>query len=249
MRVWLHQGHDGDPGMEGIGVDALGFATWAPDEASLLAKLPAAFADHVAWGARHGIEIVAEELVEVMGRFTGGEILFPSDREPALASDIELALRLLEASRAELMTLLEAAPPAALDWDPPYRRFAPWASWRTIRANLAHVANGETHYYTRNIGHAPEVPPAAPDDDWRAFLPRTRDEATRFLRTLPSSGDLLRLHTFDHGLGEEAWSVPKALRRLVAHERLHTKSIARILRDYAALPPGSRRSRSLEADA
>jgi hypothetical protein len=128
---------------------------------------------------------------------------------------------------------------AVLDWDPPYKRFAPWADWRTIRANLAHIANGETHYYTSNIGHQPRFPPADSRGDWRAFLPQSRAEAAAFLEKLKSSHDLGRVQTLDHGFGEESWSVRKALRRLVGHELLHSKSVARIIRDYRALHPGA----------
>lgn len=153
--------------------------------------------------------------------------------------DIDLAIRLLDRSRADLVAELEAAPAGVLDWDPPYRDFAPWADWRTIRANLAHIANSETHYYTRNIGHTPAHPPTDPHGDWRVFLPRSRRETVAFLEGLASSDDLCRLRTVDCGFGDEAWSVRKALRRLVSHELLHTKSIRRIVGDYRARTPAA----------
>jgi hypothetical protein len=172
--------------------------------------------------------------IEIVGRFDGDEILFPPDLEPAHARDIDLTIRLLACSRKDLMAELKTAPEGAIDWDPPYDHFAPWATWRTIRANLAHIANGETHYYTSNIGHTPLQPPADPGGDWRDFLPRSRGEAVAFLERLRSSGDLSRIRTVDHGFGEESWSVRKALRRLLSHELLHSKSIARIIREYQA---------------
>jgi hypothetical protein len=52
---------------------------------------------------------------------------------------------------------------------------------------------------------------------------------------LRSARDLRRVRTFDHGFGQEAWSVRKALRRLVSRELLHAKSIARIVGEYRAL--------------
>src|SRR5262249_48917698 len=126
--------------------------------------------DHLDWRRRHGIASASgDPVVAVEGRLVGNEILFPPDREPARPDEIELAIRLLAASRTDLLAELEAAPDGALDWDPPYERFAPWADWRTIRANLAHVANGETHYYARNIGYEPAAPPADPHGDWRVF--------------------------------------------------------------------------------
>ena len=101
---------------------------------------------------------------------------------------------------------------AALDWDPPYARFAPWADWRTIRANLAHIANGEIHLYARRIGHTPASAPADARGDWRVFLPRSRTESAAFLESVARSSDRLRL---SHVSGED-WSVRKSLRRMVA---------------------------------
>jgi hypothetical protein len=238
LRFWLHQGHDGGPGVVALGLDFLGFATWAASEAEVIAKVPLKFEEYCAWRARHGLPVgLRAERAEIAGRLEGDEILFPPDREPARAEDIDLTIRLLAASRSELVAQLEAAPEAALDWDPPYQRFAPWADWRTIRANLAHIANAETHYYARNIGHEPSHPPADPRGDWRGFLPESRAETVAFLETLGSAGDLRRLRSLDHGFGEEHWSVRKALRRLVSHELVHSKSIARILREYREQHP------------
>ena len=239
VRIWLHEGHDGEPGVEAHALDLLGFSTWAGSEREVVAKLPIKLREYLAWRSAHGLRVDVPSVdVEIAGRLTGNEILFPPDREPARREDVDLTIRLLACSRADLIALLEAAPAGAIDWDPPYQRFAPWADWRTIRANLAHVANAETHYYTRNVGHEPSRPPAAPDEDWREFLPRSREETVGFLEALGSAADLSRIVTVDRGFGEEAWSVRKALRRLVNHELLHTKSIRRILREYRAREAG-----------
>lgn len=211
-RVWLHQGHDGGPGVEALGLDLLGFSTWGRSETEVVEKLPAKLREYSAWRSRHHSPVHIESFdVEIAGRFEGDEILFPSDREPAQAEDIDLTIRLLACSRKDLMVELEAAPEGAIDWNPPYDQFASWASWRTIRANLAHIANAETHYYARNIGHRPLRPPADPSGDWRAFLPRSRGEAVAFLEKLKSSHDLRRIRTVDQRSGEESWSVRRAL--------------------------------------
>jgi hypothetical protein len=240
LRVWLHEGHDGDPGVSALALDFLGFSTWAESDAEVVAKVPTKFEQYSAWRSRHGLPVnVADSRVEVVDYLVGNEILFPPDLKPAHPEDIDLAIRLLACSRADLTAQLEAAPAGVFDWDPPYRRFASWADWRTIRANLAHIANGETHYYTRNIGHNPSGPPADPGGDWRVILSESRTEIVAFLENLKSSRDLLRVRTIDHGFAEESWSVRKALRSLVGHEIVHAKSIARIIRDYRALQSGS----------
>ncbi len=237
LRIWLHEGHDGDPGVVALGLDHLGFATYGESAEAVLARVPERFDDYARWRGRAGLPVaLGDRTVEVVDARAGGEIAFAHDCEPSSPAEVSLAMALLARTRVDLLARVEPAPPAALAWDPPYRRFAEWADWRTIRANLAHVANGETHYYLRNLGHEPLAQPAQPDDDWRAYLPRMRAECIGFLETLAVSDDLLRHRTLDLGHGEETWTVRKALRRLVSHERMHTKSIARILREYRARP-------------
>jgi hypothetical protein len=233
LRIWLHEGNDGEPGITALGLDHLGFSTWAEDVTTVLDRVPARFEVYRDWRARHGVAVEGgTESVEVVDHLVGHEVLFGPDGEAASPEEIDLAIRLLGCSRADLVRDVEAAPVEALDWDPPYRRFAPWADWRTIRAVLAHIANGETHYYTRNIGHEPSGAPADPAGDWRAFLKQSRDEAVAFLVALRGSPDLCRVRVVDCGYGEESWSVRKSLRRMVAHERMHHSSILRILREF-----------------
>ena len=173
LAIWLHEGHDGEPGVEAWAPDWLGFATWAESHAELVAKLPAKLAEYRSWRERHGVAPEAADLEpEIVATEVGGELLFAPDREPATREEIALAIRLLEASRADLLGALDAATPELLDWDPPYRRFAPWATWRTIRATLAHIADAETHYYLRNLGCEPEGTQVDTSADWRAELAR-----------------------------------------------------------------------------
>jgi hypothetical protein len=243
LRVWLHEGHDGEPGVEAWVPELLGFSTWAPSEREVLARLPAKLEEHLAWRRRHGAETPAAGAaraaggLEVAGRVHGGEVLLPPDGEPASPAEVDLAIRLLACSRRDLLAELEGATDALLDWDPPYRRFAPWADWRTIRATLAHVANSETHYYLRNIGYETAAPAATPTADWRGMLAASRREALGHLRALRAATDLVRLRTLDHGYGPEAWSARKALRRIVRHELMHCKSIRRIRHAYAEQAP------------
>jgi hypothetical protein len=232
LRIWLHRGHDGEPGVEAWAPDLLGFATWAVDETSLLSELPEKLGWHYEWLRRHGHDTPASAAdVAIVDRLTGNEILLPPDGEQASPSDIDLAIALLASSRADLLQELAGASDELLDWNPRYRRFAPWANWRSVRANLAHIANGETQYYLRAIGHEPGRP-ADPTESWQTLLQRTREEATRFLLQLKAASDLARCATVNFGYGDEQWSVRKVLRRMVRHEILHLKSIRRIHAEY-----------------
>ncbi len=231
LRVVLHTGHDGEPGVEAWAIDWLGLATWADTRPGVLARLPEKLGAHRALLARHGVEAGEPEgEIAIVEELEGNEILYSWDREPSSPDEIGYALRLIEATRTELTALVDAAPPDALDWDPAYRRFAHWADWRTVRAILAHIANSETHYYTRSIGFACPFGPATGDEDWRELLPRHRAAAVRFLESVAASGDLARPGTTARG---EQWSVRKCLRRIVRHEIQHTRSIERILHAYA----------------
>lgn len=231
-EIWILDGHDGEPGVEAWALAHLGFATWAPSRTELLAQLPAKFEAYCAWRRRLGVSVPTPGEIEVVDDVHGNEFLFEPDRSSAEVEEIDLAIELLAASRKDLLEAIGAAPAQALDREPSYRRFAPWADWRTIRANLAHIANSEVHYYAANIDHQPELPPAAPDGDWREFLPALRAEAIDFMRTLRTSSDRTRIRQRHFGEVEE-WSVRKALRRMVRHELQHLSSIRRILADMA----------------
>ncbi|MBN1459121.1 MAG: DinB family protein [Armatimonadetes bacterium] len=227
-RVWLNEGTGNEPGWTAWCLDLMGLATWAPSEAEVLGRIPQKVNEYRLWLERHDMEARPwDRVVSVVERRSGNEVLFGEDLEPCTAQDVDLAIRLLSASRADLLEAVHSLPAAALDWDPPYRSFAEWASWRTARQILAHVANTETHYYLPNVGYAPQLEPARPDGDWQEFLPRHRQETLRRLNELAEAEDRARITR-----QPEEWSARKVLRRLVRHELLHMKSIARIGREY-----------------
>lgn len=240
MNVWLLEvSPGGEPGYQAWGLEHLGFATWAPTRDQVLDRVPIRFDAHRDWLHSHGFESPAASIeVTVVEELHGGEPLFAPDRQPASIGEIDSAVAHLAAAREDLLFLIDSAPPAALVWDPPYRRFAPWADWRSVAAILAHLANSETHYYTAMIGHTTRRQPALADDDWRDYLPAARAETDAFLLGLKVSFDRARVtepwrdSRRVSGKRIEAWSVRKALRRMVRHELLHTRSIRRILREY-----------------
>lgn len=231
MRVWLHEAVGNETGWNAWNLDLLGFATWAPTGREVLERVPAKADEHLKWLDRHGItRPKCPPGLKIVEQISGDEVLFEADRAPVTDGQIDRTIRLLRASRGELVRTLESLPGGALDWDPPYRAFASWATWRSIRAVCAHIANTETHYYLPSIGYPPRIPPAPADGDWRRFLPRHRQETTARLEDLRASSDRTRLRIEQ----EEQWSAAKVLRRLVRHELLHWKSICRIAGQYGA---------------
>lgn len=243
MNVWLLEGAPGaEPGFQAWNLEHLGFATWAPTRDRVLERVPGKFDEHREWLFSHGLASPAAIAdVTVVEELHGDELLFARDRDRASVGEIDTAIALLGAARVDLLSLVGSAAPDALTWSPPYRHFAPWADWRTVAAILAHLANGETHYYTAMIGHTSRRRPAEPDDDWSEYLPATRAEAVAFLLALKVSPDRARVIEPWRDLRRggtrqaEAWSVRKALRRMVRHELLHTRSIRRILQDWEGL--------------
>jgi len=86
--------------------------------------------------------------------------------------------------------------------------------------SLEHIARTEIGYYLPWIGYSQE----GLLDEGEELLHRSRAATLRFLERLESESDRLRFVE----RGGEAWSVRKVSRRLVWHERIHTKSIQRL---------------------
>lgn len=236
LQVYLHKvlDEDGEAGYFAWIPSYLGFATWGETEGEVLGKVPDKLLEYVRFRERRGVSCRwSSELseLEVAGRISGNEILFDWDYQPVTPSLIDETIGLLHATRTELLGLVTALSDDALDWDPPYRRFPSWAKWRTIRQILVHIANVETHYYLPNIGIRPTVSPADSGAPWRQTLLTHRNVTIEELQELKTADDQSRTHILeDHG----GWSVGKVLRRLVWHERLHAKSVGRIIGAYQA---------------
>ncbi len=235
IQIWLHKAldEDGEAGYHAWSLSQLGFATWAETESQLLEKTHSKLVDYWQFRQRHSllsqtIPSTKHVQVEVVERVTGNEILFSPDYQVATSTLVDETIALIEATRCDLLELIHGTPDQVLDWDPPYRRFPSWARWRTIRQILAHIANAETHYYLPNIGIQPNISPATEKESWQEYLTSHRGATLQALHALKASRDLARVQFHDDG----AWSVRKVLRRLVWHERLHTKSIQRIIKDY-----------------
>jgi hypothetical protein len=180
----------------------------------------------------------------VVEEVSGHEPLFGHDRNPATIGEIDLAITVLSASHHDLAASLSNTYRAFLNWEPPYRRFADWADWRTVAATLAHMANAESHYYLAMIGYEAQGATVTSKDDWQDYLPSVRSDTIACQAHLRSSADRARVQIHvrrgrraPNGEVEE-WSVRKVLRRIVRHDLLHTRSIQRIRREWEAETTG-----------
>jgi predicted RNase H-like HicB family nuclease len=199
-----------------------------------LLKVKAAIADWFEWLKRRGKEVTAEtkgfeiEVSEMMkvdyDPVEAGkpEPLFWSEVRPITKRDVAWTLRLMQFSREDLLKIVFDLSAECLDWLPPDEP-------RTIRNCLRHIAYVEPWYTTRlNIDLSCKYP-----RDVFTMLDLTREVVVDCLKTLPR--EKMRgvfQPTRDTSPACNLWTARKVLRRLVDHERLHTRYIERILQVY-----------------
>jgi hypothetical protein len=229
LRIWLHKWEGDEHGWNAWSLDQLGFATWAPSRNEVLARTPGKLDEYRQWVHRHGGEAPEAGMGEitVVEEIHGNEVAFQADLTAVPPDEIWRCLELLDYSRRDIRSTVEALPDTLLDWDPPYRRFRKDARWRTIRQILEHIALTEAGYYMPHIGYSALEPSELVGAGWQQQLLVSRRETRRFLAGLARSSDRARVRDAD-----EVWSVRKVLRRLVWHELLHWKSIKRVVHDY-----------------
>jgi len=201
---------------------------------SALAKVRTAIAEWFDWLERHGERFPAEardfeiEVAEVLrvsyNPVEAGkpEPLFWSEIAPITRKDIVWTLKLMEYSREDLLGLVSNLPHEVLDWLPPGKP-------RTIRNCLRHIAYVEPWYITRLDV---ELPISYPRNVFK-MLNQTRKVVVDYLKNMPR--DKMRgifQPKRDKSPICNLWTARKILRRLVDHERLHTRYIAKVLQAY-----------------
>lgn len=211
--------------------DLPGCCAVAATPADVLDVLPVVIAEHLCWLDSHGevtrnafpfhYEVVEDVDLTSLAGVADGEFAFADDLQPATTDHVETAVRRMGFARKELLRLVGQLPDTVLDWQPPAAAvkrddWAPGA--RSIRAILGHIASAEGSY-TRSVG--------ATEEQRGQDIFGQRDATVTYLRSLGAHalGRKFRLRQPWQQSGEENWTVPKALRRIIAHERFHTKEI------------------------
>ena len=150
------------------------------------------------------------------------EALFWSEVLPIQKDDIARTVRLMGYSRDDLLSLVSTITEESLDWDPPGKP-------RTIRNCLEHIAYVEPWYITRLNFSLPEDYPK----DVFELLNYTRSTVVNCLHDFPARK---MKGIFQPKKNKspvcDLWTARKVLRRLVDHERLHTRYIQRVLEMY-----------------
>lgn len=199
-----------------------------------LDHLQRATADYHAWLRRHD-EYTPDvhspfvfTVKEVFRVFSEGDYevhsFFAPDAKIATDEDIEWALTLLGWQREDLLERVGALSDEALDWKPTSD-----PETQSIRQMLDRMAQAEVWY----MGRLDEAPPrinvnALPGSSLER-LQRVRQAALLRVKSYPKE---LRGKVFTHR-GEQ-WTLRKALRRAVWHERDHFNQIDALLAAYRA---------------
>lgn len=203
-----------------------------------LTNLRTALVDFQAWLARFEPAsplpadldlVVAEEAVHPTGPFDPGDTaaLFEAEKAPLGEVERERFLTLAAYNRADLLACAGELPDAVLDWEAP--AFSGWP----IRRILRHIGSGDQWYISRII--TPEDYPAVWEKDSEmpvyAFLEMARRTTVELYRALPegiNAGEV-RFPAHSTSRPEEPWTLRKALRRMLEHEREHTAQIRQVL--------------------
>lgn len=199
-----------------------------------LDHLQRATADYHAWLRRHDEYTPAVHspfvfhVKEVFHISSEGDYevhsFFAPDAEAATDEDIEWALTLLGWQREDLLERIGSLSDEALDW-----KSADDPELQSIRQMLDRMAQAEVWYMGRLDETPPRINVNALPGSTLERLQRVRQAAILRVKSYPKE---LRGKVFTHR-GEQ-WTLRKALRRAVWHERDHLYQIDALLAAYRA---------------
>lgn len=198
---------------------------------SALAKAKTAIVDWFEWLETHGEHVpaknkdfkvkVSEILRVTYNPVEAGkpEPLFWSETLHVTRKDVLRTLRLMEYSREDLLKTVTGLNSAILGWKPT-------SEPRTIENCLRHIAYVEPWYITRlNVDLQCECP-----KNVFKMLNSTRSAVVHCMQNFPREKmEGIYQPTKDASPTSNLWTARKVLRRLVDHERLHTKYLQKIL--------------------
>jgi uncharacterized damage-inducible protein DinB/predicted RNase H-like HicB family nuclease len=166
------------------------------------------------------VDVTVSEVREGGAPFQAGSkaALFAFDQEAWDDYKLERTLRWLGYSRADLLATIEGLDERALA----SRRVEPG---RTLRDTLWHVANAEFGYISSVVGGL-EGKEGVSDNapaDVRERLAVVREIFTLYALALPQEKRADVVYPTWSDRPDEPWTLPKAVRRALEHEREHTR--------------------------
>ncbi len=229
LRVYLEHGaKDGWCLLHCPDLPGLGFK--APSGDAAMALAPLRLEAEVDWARKAGFDVFPDGLPQVAlaGAVTVDVAVAAGDTEDifgpemaALTDDYLAFIReYLKITRAPLLELARRLPATVLGWRPGKNK-------RTIGEVIGHVADGEAFYLVRL-----ETPEAATRELWTEYAAPKQDLVERLEWTRSRTLERLAGLTADdrhrvsrHDPRGETWTARKVLRRLIWHERYHTRQI------------------------
>ncbi len=150
------------------------------------------------------------------------EPLFWSEVAPITKEDIDRTLRLISYSRDDLLAVTKPISDKLLDWQPPVKL-------RPIRDCLIHVARAELWYLTRLNAPWPEKTP----ENITELLKYSRGVVVKYLKNFPKRKmkGIFQPRKYPSPVCN-LWTARKVLRRIIDHDRLHTRDIMKVVELY-----------------
>jgi predicted RNase H-like HicB family nuclease len=150
------------------------------------------------------------------------EPLFWSEVAPVTKDDIDRTLRLMAYSRDDLLAVIQSLNDKLLDWQPS-------AKLRPIRNCLIHIANAELWYLTRLNAPWPDKTP----ENLTELLEYSRGVVVEYLKKFPKRKmkGVFQPRKYLSPVCN-LWTARKVLRRIIDHERLHTRDIKKVVELY-----------------
>lgn len=233
-KIFYEIGPDGECLAHAL--DLPGCVIRGQSQSEVIANLPEAIQNHLAWLERHGEQVGEKSSLELlMGGTSLGAGPFRRGDTAALIVDDLVPLTVVEMdntyfrrsgyARKDLLILVGSLDENALDWRKEEGEM-------TIREILRHIGNAEEWYLSRLVAveslpnewdHDEEMPVL----EFLEMVRRTSIERFRQLTKAELSGITRPEHWTRHP--EERWTVRKALRRMLEHELEHISHIRQVL--------------------
>jgi len=209
-------------------LDLPGCRTIGRNRDESMALVPVVIAEYLTWLKSHGANVDPDGEAEfkVVEEVTSEhEFCFAADGEPLTSEDLDAVLRLTDYAAEDLLATYARLPEVVRDWRPPESAVKIdniYPDVRSIREMMAH-ATGSAGFFVRNLGPAdawlpPDPSTSDPDAVRRAANERLKDLSDDELSEVFRRPDARRG-------GHSEWSARKVIRRVINHQRFHTKEI------------------------
>ncbi len=190
--------------------------------------LPIVIAEHIGWLASHGEQIEHHgdwRIVETLDGIAKPDFCFDAEKIALTPGELDVLIRRMSYARDDLMAALAPLTDVVVDWTPPASAFESFDAWapeaRSIRGLVTHVLQLEAFYRgALTDAAAPGIYESVSNPE------KERARTVNAFRAMDGEA-LSRVYRPRHPgqpVGGE-WTIRKAVRRIISHERAHTAEI------------------------